>query len=91
MGTSQWKAANNTNPIRCISVVGKWGFCAIADVPGDLKEAAYLISMAAYARRLGENVTQKVVVTQAGAVISPEDVPAKAWDIITCHRRMAFG
>jgi hypothetical protein len=91
IGSNYWKASGNTNPVRCIPIVGEWGFCPIASVPGDIKEACYMISMAAYNRRLGENISQRVVVTAAGATISPEDVPQKAWDIIMCHQRVSMG
>jgi len=91
IGTNYWKAQGNTNPVRCILVSGTWGYCDIADVPGDLVEACLMIVSSAYNRRLGENVMQKVQVSTAGAVISPDDVPAKSADILRCYQRHSFG
>ena len=90
-GNAQWKPATNSNPVRCIQVAGKNGYCPIANVPYDIKEATYMISKAAYNRRFGENVTTKAVITPGGMVITPEDVPSKAMDIIYCHLRVSFG
>jgi len=86
-----WKAMNNIQPVRAIQVTGQWGYCDITNVPGDIVEACLGIVTAAYNRRLGENIAQKVVITAAGATISADDVPSKCQEIISCYRRMAFG
>jgi hypothetical protein len=91
IGTNYWKAQGNTNPVRCISVVGHWGFCPLTQVPDDIKEACHLIALSGYNRRLGENQTNKVTITAAGATISADDVPELAADIIRCHQRIAVG
>ena len=91
LGTNYWKAQGNTNPVRAITVVGEWGYCPIANVPGDIKDACYLIAISGYNRRLGENQNNKVTITQAGATISADDVPELAAGIIRCHQRHAFG
>lgn len=86
-----WKTNSIGSAIKVISVTGQWGFCPIANVPADIAEATFMIASAAYARRTGENVTNRVAITSAGAVIAPDDVPSKAWDSIKCHMRVSFG
>jgi hypothetical protein len=91
IGSNYWKPAANAIPVHCIQVSGKWGFCPLTEVPDDIKMACQQIVLSAYNRRLGENVLNKVTVTQAGATISADDVPELAADIIRCHLRLAFG
>jgi hypothetical protein len=81
-----WRSAANGNTLQCVSVAGSWG----ASCPADVKEACMMIVKAAYNRRFGENMTSTTTVTQAGLVITPEDVPAKAIQIVHNHRRVAF-
>ena len=90
-GNNVWKPSNASDPIMAISVTGSWGFCDIEDVPADLVEVCFSITKSALNRRFGENMTQRAVVTLAGAVISPEDVSSKDFDVIRCHQRIAIG
>jgi hypothetical protein len=81
-----WKSATNGNFVQCISVTGSWG----ASCPADIIEACLMIFKAAYNRRFGENMSGITTITQAGVVITPEDVPAKALQMIHNRRRLAF-
>lgn len=81
-----WKRNSNT-PLQCIEIVGSWGI----PCPAQIKEACLLIFKAAYNRRFGENMTSTTTITQGGIVITPEDVPAKAFQIIHNSRRVSFG
>lgn len=86
-GTGTRWLASSGNPWQAISVTGLVGLA----VPADIKEACLLIIKAAYNRRLGENQSSTSIITQGGIVITPEDVPAKALDIISNRRRVGFG
>lgn len=86
-GTGTRWLDSSGNPWQAISVTGLVGL----SVPGDIKEACLLIVKAAYNRRLGENTTSTSIITQGGIVITPEDVPAKARDIMSNRRRVGFG
>jgi hypothetical protein len=81
-----WKSAANGNTLQCISIAGSWG----ESCPADIREACLMIFKAAYNRRFGENMSSITTITQAGLVVTPEDVPAKALQIIHNNRRIAF-
>lgn len=81
-----WKTANG-NPFQCIQVKGTTG----ESCPTDIKEACLMIAKNAYNRRSGQNQTSITTVTAGGLVITPEDVPAKALQMIYNHRRVTFG
>jgi hypothetical protein len=78
---------SNGNGQQVIGIYGNWGDTC----PTDIKEACLVIVKAAYNRRFGENMNSTTLVTQGGLLITPEDVPAKALQIIHNHRRTAFG
>ena len=82
-----WRGSVSNDVLQCISVAGVWGVAC----PTDIKEACLAIIKAAYNRRFGENMNSTTTVTQAGLVITPEDVPAKALQAIRNHRRIVFG
>lgn len=79
-----WKSSPVTN-LQCITVNANWG--KTATTPVDIKECCLLIVKSAYNRRFGENITSTSTVTQAGVVITPEDIPAKAREIINQNRK----
>jgi hypothetical protein len=84
-----WKPDGNGNTLGVVSVTGSCG--GASTTPADITEACLLITKAAYNRRSGENMTSTSIITQGGIVITPEDVPAKAMDIISNNRRVGFG
>jgi uncharacterized phiE125 gp8 family phage protein len=81
-----WKTKNGS-PLQCISVTGTTG----ASCPTDIKEACLMIAKAAYNRRFGENMSSITTITAGGLIVTPEDVPAKALQMIWNHRRINFG
>lgn len=80
-----WKSSPSTS-LQCITVNANWG--KAATTPADIKECCLLIIKSAYNRRFGENITSTSTVTQAGVVITPEDIPAKAREIINQNRKV---
>jgi hypothetical protein len=81
-------APDNGSPQQAISIFGSWGNSA---APADIVQACISIVVAAYRRRTGENQNSKTLITAAGAVLMPEDVPGIAADVINNHRRNAIG
>lgn len=82
-----WKGATNGNTLQCISVLGSWGLSC----PAEIVEACLMIFKAAYNRRFGENMSSITTITAGGLVVTPEDVPAKALQMIYNQRRITFG
>lgn len=70
-----------------ISLSGSWGYCT--STPLDIKEACLEISTAYYKRRYGTNENSETVVTAAGIVITPKDIPASARSILNKYQRLA--
>jgi hypothetical protein len=81
--------AKNGTRQQAITIVGSWGNAATP--PDDIVTACMQITVAAYKRRAGENSTGKTLITSAGAVVMPEDIPGIAADIINNHRKNAVG
>lgn len=84
-----WRTTAAGSVQHAISVSGAWG--ESTDIPADIHEACLVIAKAAYNRRFGNNESSVTTITQGGMVISPEDVPAKALQMIHNHRRIIFG
>ena len=78
---------NLTFPIapRSVEIVGSFGWNA---VPPDIKLACYEIVNASYGRRSGQNMTAVAEVTAAGIVLTPEDIPRSARNIINSYRKL---
>ncbi|KKK75658.1 hypothetical protein LCGC14_2871530, partial [marine sediment metagenome] len=53
----------------------------------DIREACLMITQSFVKRRFGKNVSGQVKVTAAGVVITPEDIPSAAADIINVYKR----
>lgn len=68
-----------------ISVLGVWGYCA--EPPADIQQACLLIAASLYKRRFGENLSSVSTLTAGGVVITPQDIPGAAWEIIKAYRR----
>jgi hypothetical protein len=68
-----------------IQIVGKFGFPA---VPADIAEACEVIVIGAYHARFGENTTGAAIVTGAGVVLTPRDIPEMAQRAIINHKRV---
>lgn len=66
-----------------IRVIGKfgWGSC-----PSDIKEATLSIAQSLNGARSGQTTTGRVIVTSAGIVIRPEDIPIFAQNVIKQYR-----
>lgn len=84
-----WRSTASGNSEQAISVAGVWG--ESTDIPADISEACLMIAKASYNRRFGNNESSVTTITQGGMVISPEDVPAKALQMIHNHRWIVFG
>lgn len=83
--TYYWATDGYSNTEGVISVAGTWGFSATA--PDDIKHACLSIVISAYHRRYGEGIDAGVAkITAAGVVITPQDIPADAWEIIRAYR-----
>jgi hypothetical protein len=87
-----WQPTSAGSYEQAISVLGTWGWLSspTASVPPDIKMATEQIVVAAYHRRMGQNMTSTSTVTAAGVVITPEDIPAFARRVISLHTRMHF-
>jgi len=85
--TVGWSLNSYGNSEAVIAVAGTWGRSSTA--PADIKEACAQIAHSALKRRFGENLSSISMVTAAGVVITPQDIPAFAWRVIRRYRRMA--
>lgn len=72
------------NVAKGIKVEGVFGW---PSVPKQIKEACIMISLSAYKRRFGENLSSVATIAAGGVVITPQDVPAAAWAMINQFRR----
>ena len=68
-----------------IALAGGWG--GVAATPDDIREACLMISQSFYRRRMGENVSGIATVTAAGVVITPQDIPSVAADILARYMK----
>jgi hypothetical protein len=76
-----------SNQRRGIQIVGKFGFCATASVPADIKMCCEEIVINVYEKRFGVNTTGAATITGAGVVITPQDIPDTAWRTINKYKR----
>lgn len=67
-----------------VKLTGVFGF---PSVPAAIKEACLLISLGAYKRRFGENLSSISTLTAGGVMITPQDVPGLAWSKINLYRK----
>jgi len=74
---------------RGVQIIGKFGFCATASVPVDVKMAVEEIVVNVYSKRFGANTTGTATITGAGVVITPKDIPDSAWITINKYKRGA--
>jgi hypothetical protein len=84
--TEYWDTDSEGDDEWVISVAGTWGYASAT--PHDIREACYLITQSFYKRRFGENISSSVKVTGAGVVITPQDVPSAAADILNRYRKL---
>lgn len=75
------------NRDRAISISGSWGYSTTA--PLDIKEACFEIASQFYHKRFGENQSSETIVTAAGLVITPKDIPASAKSILDQYQRFS--
>lgn len=83
-----WDSDDDGNTEGVIEIAGIWGYCATASHPDDIKEACMTIALASYLRRHGQNLSERSIVTPAGVIVTPEDVPGRAWRIIENYRKL---
>ena len=83
--STYWDFDSDGNSEWVISVNGTWGYSS--STPDDIQEACLLIMNSMYRRRSGENASSVATITAAGVVITPQDVPSQAIDIINVYRR----
>ncbi len=72
------------NIAKGVKVTGIFGY---PSVPTQIKDACLMITLSAYKRRYGENLSSVSTVTAGGVIITPQDVPAGAWAKINPFRR----
>ncbi len=70
-----------------VQIVGKFGYCALANRPDDINLACTMIVITAYLSRYGNNSEGAATITAAGVVITPRDIPAGAVEIINKYQR----
>ena len=85
-----WASDDDGNSEYIIEVPGIWGYCATGSHPDDIREACMMIALSSYMRRHGQNLSERSIVTAAGVVVTPEDIPARAWNIIKNYKRIAM-
>ena len=78
--SAYWNFDSDGNGEFVISVAGTWGYTATA--PDDIKSACLMIATSAYKRRFGESTSSTATITAAGVVLTPQDIPSQAADII---------
>jgi hypothetical protein len=83
-----WTYDSDFNSEGVISVAGTWGNNATGSHPADIKTATLLVAASMYKRRFGENLSEKSIVTPAGVIVTPQDIPDMAWHIIKKYRRV---
>lgn len=88
--TYYWACDSDGNSEYVIQVPGIWGYCATGAHPDDIKEACQMIALSSYMRRHGQNLSERSIVTAAGVIITPDDIPARAWQVIKSYRRMVY-
>lgn len=81
-----WEVDSNSSAERVITLAGSWGFSATA--PADISLACKLIAVSTYRNRFGENMTGAATITGAGVVVTPQDVPSLAAEIIRRYTRL---
>lgn len=80
-----WTLDDEGNSEFVIDVAGTWGY--MTDHTDDIREACLTISQSFVKRRFGENVSGIAKVTAAGVVITPQDVPSAAAEVIAIYRK----
>lgn len=68
-----------------VQIVGKFGF---ASAPHDIRMACLSIVSSLYYNRFGQSTQGAATVTGAGVVITPEDIPASAVEMLKKWRRL---
>lgn len=80
-GGAYWFPAGTAKGVK---VTGIFGY---PSVPTQIKDACLMITLSAYKRRHGENLSSVSTVTAGGVIITPQDVPAGAWAKLNPFRR----
>jgi hypothetical protein len=81
-----WRGDDDYDPEGAIELEGVWGYSATA--PADITQACNWIALSAYKRRFGENLSERSVVTNSGVIVTPEDIPSIAWEIVRRYKRL---
>ena len=80
-----WTLDSDGNSEFVIDVAGTWGY--MTNHTDDIREACLMITQSFVKRRFGTNVSGQVKITAAGIVITPQDVPSAAADIINIYKK----
>jgi hypothetical protein len=83
--TVLWTLDSDGNSEFVIDVAGTWGYMAAHT--DDIREACLMTTQSFVKRRFGENVSGIAKVTAAGVVITPQDLPSAAADIINHYKK----
>jgi hypothetical protein len=75
-------------PARGVQIVGKFGYCTLANRPADIHLACMEIVTSVYQNRFGANTSGAATITGAGVVITPQDIPASAAAILRGYREL---
>ncbi len=86
---NSWEPTSASSYEQAVVVSGSWGGCSgsAGGVPEDIRLATEQVTICAYKRRMGDNMTSESFATAAGVAITPEDVPAFARKIMSLHLR----
>lgn len=83
--TVLWTLDSDGNSEFVIDVAGTWGY--MTNHTDEIREACLMTTQSFVKRRFGENVSGIAKVTAAGVVITPQDLPSAAADIINHYKK----
>jgi hypothetical protein len=80
-----WALDSDGNSEFVIDVAGTWGY--MDPHTDDIREACLMTTQSFVKRRFGKNMSGIAKVTAMGVVITPQDVPSSAADIINIYKK----
>lgn len=84
--TGSWDYDASGYEEEAISVAGTWGYSTTC--PDDIRQACLSISLNWYRKRYGGGTDGAAVLTAAGVVITPNDIPKDAASILALYQRL---
>ena len=74
---------------KAVQIVGKFGYCLVANVPPDIEMACRLIVINMYTNRFGQSNQGAATITGAGVVITPSDIPSTVPNLLLPYKRFS--